>query len=707
MNSERPSKRPDIVFRAFPLFAVVVVLGFAVPGIRAAEIPTSGLEGFWRFDQLQDDRSEDLSPAGRPLKLDHPRINPESGSARSLLCDGFESAGILDETKPLTFSGGFTLAVWVRPARAEKHDPVVGRPNSNPSWTTPTTGLQLDQGRPIFGLSGGGKLLLEGPILPMHAWSLVAVTLDGKTAAMFVDGKASASTPSAMKVPPANGVPWYVGRDATRYFRGRIGEILVWTRSLDPAEIATLMAATSGRYPPPTIRLVHDRMMEVEAAIDDKETWKPFPTRLLDGLDGFTPGATLPAVDAWGGRLDRPAVRATGFFRTEKIGDRWWLVTPDGHLYFNVAVNAVAAPKNGKDADAAAFARRATDELRELGFNGAGNWSAPSLAKVPHPLPWCLRLDFASTFAKEHGQTYATSGHTGFSEQCLPVFHPDFPQWAERYASALDRTAKDPALLGIFTDNELQCPKDLLDRFLRLDGTKPYFAPLRAAAEAWLSARGETTDPAKLTARDRFEFIGHVFGTYARIVHDAIRRHDKNHLILGSRYHDRTSQHHNPFFWSAVAPYIDVAAVNYYKIWGPQREDIDGWSAAMNRPILLTEWYSKALDAPGLSNKAGAGWLVHTQEDRAAFYQHFALAAMETPSLVGFHYFKYLDDPATSTNLDSAGGKNAGLYTADGAPWTVLNNAARAVNRLAYPLMDFFDSRREPAKVPPEAPAVP
>jgi hypothetical protein len=73
---------------------------------------------------------------------------------------------------------------------------------------------------------------------------------------------------------------------------------------------------------------------------------------------------------------------------------------------------------------------------------------------------------------------------------------------------------------------------------------------------------------------------------------------------------------------------------------------------------------------------------------------------METPSLVGFHYFKYLDDPASSKHLDSSGGSNKGLYTADGIPWMVLDNAARAVNRLAYPLIDFFDRRRATEKVP-------
>jgi len=666
---------------------------------HASEIPSNGLEGFWRFDQLKGDRAVDFSAAGRPLKLEHPQIHPESGATSSLLCDGIETYGVLDETKPLNFSNAMTLAVWILPARKQDHAPVAGRPNSKPTWTTPTTGLQLDGGRPVFGLFGAhGKLLFDGPELPMHAWSLVAVTLDGRTATMFVNGKPVATVPQTITIPASGGIPWYLGRDEIRLFQGRIGELLLWSSALDSAAIRKLWDATSGRYPLQTAkkRPWNDRTVDVQAAKDIKGPWTSYPTRLIDGIEGFVKPSVLPPVDAWGGRLDRPAVSATGFFRTERIGDRWWLVTPEGHLYFNVAVNAVHDPKN---ATGAVFASRATDELRDLGFNGLGNWSDPVLATVPHPLPWCLRLDFASSFAKEHGQTYNTSGHAGFNEQCIPVFHPDFPTWCNSRAAALDRTSSDPSVLGIFTDNELQCPKDLLDRSLRLDTNNPYFAPGRAAAEAWLTARGKPLDPSMLTLRDRDEFIAYVFATYARIAHDAIRAHDTNHLILGSRYDEHPTQFDNPWFWAAVGPWIDVAAVNYYHFWGPQHDDIEAWSTAMNRPVLLTEFYSKALDAPGLSNSGGAGWLVHSQSDRADYYQHFALAAMETTAVVGFHYFKYLDDPASSKNLDSAGGSNKGLYTAEGKPWAELDSSAKAVNRLAYPIIDFFDGRRAKEKV--------
>ncbi len=40
--------------------------------------------------------------------------------------------------------------------------------------------------------------------------------------------------------------------------------------------------------------------------------------------------------DPYGGWL-RLAGTKTGFFHTQQIDGRWWLVTPDGHMFFSKA----------------------------------------------------------------------------------------------------------------------------------------------------------------------------------------------------------------------------------------------------------------------------------------------------------------------------------------------------------------------------------
>ncbi len=694
------------------LWLCVIGLLVSNPTLTPAAIPVEALAGHWRFDSVRDGRAADLSPSGNPLVLDRAAFHAENGTAQSLACDGFEVGGRLEERQPLVFKTGLTLAIWVWPTRTRGHELLFGRPNPTPTWTTPTTGLFLTDARPGFGMFGASKkLVVEGPALPLRTWSLLVVTADGRTVTLSVNGRKVAENVQSIPFPAPGNLPWFVGRAATQYFRGRLGEALVWTRALTAAEVTAVHADTAPRYAGGEASTATanrsstgDRTVDVESpgSRPTGGTWIERPTRTLAGLNGFVAHAPL-ATDRWGGRTDRPAQRATGFFRTELVDGRWWLVTPEGHLFWNVGVNTVRPAKSATAAAVKAFPTTTTRELRALGFNGLGNGSATSLQTAADALPWSIRLNFISSFAQHHKQTYATSGHTGYTEQCFPVFHPDFPAWARRHADTLTGTLADPSVLGIFTDNELQSPADLLDRHLRLPAEDPYLRHGRAAAHAWLAAEGLPADPARLTLKDRYRFIAHVFATYARIVHDAIRAVDGHHLIFGPRFNNHRGQFDNPWFWPAVGPWIDVVAVNYYALWGPQRDEIQEWSTATKRPIILTEWYSKAADAPGLANTNGAGWFVRTQADRAKYYQHFVLAACETPALVGFHYFKYLDDDSDSVALDSAGGANKGICRADGSPWAELQDAAGAVNRQVYPLIDFFGQRQRQRPTPPAA----
>lgn len=679
------------------LLAAAACLGWAA-------LPSKGLEGHWRFDRVEGDAASDLSGRGRALRITGASFASETGIARSLRCDGFETAAVLEEKTPLAFKRSLTIALWVRPERIRRYEPLVGRPNSNSSWTTPTTGLYLDSGRPVFGIfTSKGRMLLEAPeAMPLQAWSFVVATADGTRLTLWIGGKKMAEMEQKQPIPPPGDIPWFLGCNATQYFRGRVGELAVWDRALDETEINRLFAETTSRYPNGSTsantassereRFKDKTVLVASPGSNPAGNFRERPTRMLEGLDGYREQAS-PSLDRWGGRKDKPALRATGFFRTEKVGDRWWLVTPEGHLYWNVGINAVSKPKAIPSAQAEAWAAQAGKELRDLGFNGLGNWSLDAFRRQDPPFPWCARFDFLSSFAKLHKRTYATSGHTGFAEQCPPVFHPEFASFAREYAARLAQQADDPSIIGIFTDNEIQCPVDLLDRHMKLDQNDAYLSFGRAEAIRWLSERGRPTDPKRFNLKDRLEFVAHFMATYARLVNEAIRHYDKNHLILGPRFNVHASQFENPWFWPAVAPWIDVVAVNYYNLWGPQVEEIQAWCDAMNRPVMLTEWYSKAGDAPGLSNVNGAGWFVRTQEDRALYYQHFLLAAFETRSLVGVHYFKYMDDPKESVALDSAGGANKGMYTSKGEPWEALQRRAKAVNNQAYRLIDFFDTR--------------
>jgi hypothetical protein len=493
-----------------PLLVFLLASSVSAAPVEPPPFPRDGLVGHWRFDTLAAGRVADLSPLGNPLLVDHGSVRPEGGPARSLVCDGFETGARLDERTLLRFPTGLTLAIWVHPLRTRGYEFLFGRPNSNPSWTTPVTGLALSDARPVFGLfAAGKKLLLEGPALPTRAWSLIVATADGRRAALWIDGRRVAEAAQPLPVPAVTDPPWYVGRSQDRIFpgpprrrRGLESRPRVRRNHGGVQRHGGPLPSRGGAAVASAAAVSPDRTVEVESPGSRPDgAWRARPTRTLAGLAGFTPGAP-PPTDRWGGRTDRPARRATGYFRTEQVDGRWWLVTPDGHLYWNVGVNSVRPPRQTPGCATRPLRRRRHPRAARARFQRARQRRLSALQAAPAALPWTIRLSVMASFAREHRQTYPTSGHTGFTAQCFPVFHPDFPAWARKEAAALAATAADPAVIGIFTDNELQCPVDLLDRHLRLPA-KPTPTSATAGAPPSPGSPAAGSPPTRRRSRSR------------------------------------------------------------------------------------------------------------------------------------------------------------------------------------------------------------
>lgn len=198
----------------------------------------------------------------------------------------------------------------------------------------------------------------------------------------------------------------------------------------------------------------------------------------------------------WGGWKAR-RVKATGFFRTHHDGRRWWLVDPDGHLFWSSGMDCVHTsidheskietrylnlekahaalpshlgpfgrcyrvnPWHGKEdreynyleanfirAFGAerwyeSWARVAHAELRRLGCNTAGDWSDEHAARRAGT-PYARALELYFRFE-----------HTPMAVGSLPdVFHPGLGKDAAVFAESLRETRDDPAMLGYFLNNE-------------------------------------------------------------------------------------------------------------------------------------------------------------------------------------------------------------------------------------------------------------
>lgn len=436
-------------------------------------------------------------------------------------------------------------------------------------------------------------------------------------------------------------------------------------------------------------------MVDAKRRTTDAE-WVPQKTATLEHLRDFSPPAQRISVDKYGGRADRK-VEATGFFHARKIDERWWIVDPEGHLWQSAGCCSVrtSSTESGRAAlrrkhgTEGPWARQTTALLREHGFNNLGAWSDTELlATVPERLPYTATWGFMSSFGKKLKVAYQKPGHTGYPNDCMPVFHPEFEGFCAEYAQRhLTAAQEDPYLLGHFSDNEMPLRTTALDRYISLPETDPG----HQAAKAWIEEHGAVKGKEGYAPDDREAFLGHVLDTYCRAVSEAIRSADPNHMYLGSRLHGSDKRHE--IVLRTCGKYVDVVSVNWYGCWTPERASMDDWLEWAGKPFLITEWYAKGMDS-GMSNVTGAGWTVKTQEDRGRFYENFTLGLLAHPGCVGWHWFKYMDNDPTNTaadpsNLDSNKGIVSNVYE----PYPELLHRMQGINVRKYELIEHFDAK--------------
>jgi hypothetical protein len=187
--------------------------------------------------------------------------------------------------------------------------------------------------------------------------------------------------------------------------------------------------------------------------------WREFPTRLVGSLPGYQQ-TTDSARSTFGGRKTQRRA-ATGFFRTEKSGRRWWLIDPEGYPFIHVGVVAVACPPlsgplkrqlpesiTTKETWAAATQKL----LHANGFNGIGAWSdTDSLRTGAKPVAYTKIWNFMSSYGRKRGGIYQKAGHMGYPKDCIFVFDPEFPAFCDQHAKQLAADKNDPWLLGHFS----------------------------------------------------------------------------------------------------------------------------------------------------------------------------------------------------------------------------------------------------------------
>ena len=453
-----------------------------------------------------------------------------------------------------------------------------------------------------------------------------------------------------------------------------------------PVKIMWTFALVAALWPVGPLRAE----VSVPVAAKPGAEWKTFTARTLADLPALPADSGL---DEFGGLLARTE-KATGFFHTAKIGDRWWLVDPAGGLFLNAgvaSVKTIVAPGaelalKDKFGDKSGWAAATAGLLHTNGFNGTGAWSEDDFLTTARPrLAYTKLLGFMAGYGKLRGGTHMQPGHVGYPGDCIFVFDPAFATFCDDYARQVVTNKNDPWLLGYFSDNEMPFPKHALSNFLAL----PDNDPGHAAAVKFLQTRSGAGAGGTITAQDEADFLALVAEKYFSTVARAIKKYDPNHLYLGARFYAVDIA--KPELFRACGPFVDVVSMNYYRAWTPDAATMQMWARESGRPVLITEWYAKGADS-GQANTGGAGWLVKTQRERGIFYQNFALGLLESKVCVGWHWFRYSDNDPEEKGVDPSNrDSNKGIVNHRYAPYAPLLAPMKALNEKIYALADYFD----------------
>jgi len=392
--------------------------------------------------------------------------------------------------------------------------------------------------------------------------------------------------------------------------------------------------------------------------------WRQMKLRIIFLIAALACAASPqpPGYDRFGG-WEQLSGTKTGFFHTQQIDGRWWLVSPDGHAFFskgvdNVSYHPESASSPKPPADPARWAASTARRLREWNFNTLGAWSVPEL--YSQGMAYAPVLDMAASVERD---LWLKGG-------VVDYFSLRFRNAADRVAArACTPHANDPWLLGYFTDNELRWGKDwrshdsLLDSYLKM----PPGSPGRDRATAFVQSLGHPP-----TADDQLKFAGLVAAEYARVTSQAIRRHDPHHLVLGCRF----ALYPGDAVIKGVAPYFDVISFHSYTSKAPV-DQLRQITRLSGKPAMITEFSFKAMDS-GLPNTKGAAKPVATQSDRASGFGNYVEALAALPGVVGYHWFEYRDEPKEG-RFDGEN-SNYGLVKIDFTPWQLLTARMAAVN---------------------------
>jgi hypothetical protein len=384
--------------------------------------------------------------------------------------------------------------------------------------------------------------------------------------------------------------------------------------------------------------------------------------RAISTLSGFEAGE-LSEYDEFGGIINSGIKgEATGFFHTEKHGERTYIIDPLGNPFFSVGVNGANIGSTDNQKNAALekygseenFINEVAGTLRAIGVNTY--WGGEMSFVENGLLARGVDLGCLKGYMSSLNLSVGTGGSAEFMHNnTMNVFDPDYLAYCEsKAASVLSQYKNDnPYILGIYSDNEIPAEKDMLYRYLTIDPTEPINAFSYATAWTWLIKRTGNPNASISDVTDKLseEFKSFVYDRYFYGISSAIEKVGfGNYMYMGNRIHQENTTSEG--YLRAAGKYLDLLTVNLYGGLTPSFETMKTMYRYTGKPFIVTEFFAKAEDAVdmngyALGNQHNAGIFVRTQADRAAYYEHYALLLLESKVCVGWTWYRFRDNDQT------------------------------------------------------------
>ena len=229
--------------------ALVVLVAFGFLAAPAQNAQPSDLVAAYAFDEGSGSSVADLSGNGNVGALDGASWTTAGKFGSALSFNGSSSRVRVPDAPSLDLTSAVTLEAWVYPAAAQSDWRAVVQKEADSYLLSASSFGTL---RPATGVTVGGSVPNAfGPnALPVGVWSHLAMTYDGATLRLYVNGVQVASTPVTGAI-TSTGNPLWIGGNSPygEYFNGRIDEVRVYRAALSQAEIQADMAAPLGGPP--------------------------------------------------------------------------------------------------------------------------------------------------------------------------------------------------------------------------------------------------------------------------------------------------------------------------------------------------------------------------------------------------------------------------------------------------------------------------